>query len=287
MAFSQVIEDKNSPTGKSLVRLSGATDAGSAAAMAVAQEAKQTADAALPKAGGEMTGPVSNLKIGGVLDADLYDASAVTMKAMKDYAPMNLAMTSMIHVGGDNASDTADLNAGRGLSADKPFASLTGALLWAVMNTVRFTNLTLMIHSDLVYDYSGQIWNPNIGRIQLISSDTNQHIITLQQPIELVCGNLTFEYNLKLVSSGVSNFFYINGLMGACRLTIGEGVELSGEVTESIRVANGGVCVVAGNMTGVVTGKKYSCTTGGMIIGASKIPGTEAGTCDANSKAFG
>lgn len=93
MAFSQVIEDKNSPTGKSLVRLSGATDAGSAAAMAVAQEAKQTADAALPKAGGEMTG-------GLVQTLTSIDATIAAPEASKYVYPWMLQDINGNRIGG-------------------------------------------------------------------------------------------------------------------------------------------------------------------------------------------
>ena len=57
-----------------------------------------------------------------------YGSDIVNTKAMKDYAPMKGSGSVSIFVGGSNASDTADLFAGRGLSADKPFATIDAAI---------------------------------------------------------------------------------------------------------------------------------------------------------------
>lgn len=61
MAFYQVVENMNAPSGKGVVQLSGSTSVGAEAALAAAQAAQQTADEALPKVGGTLTGSLTTL----------------------------------------------------------------------------------------------------------------------------------------------------------------------------------------------------------------------------------
>lgn len=123
MAFSQVIEDKNSPTGKSLVRLSGATDAGSAAAMAVAQEAKQTADAALPKAGGEMSGPIK-VFMGEPITGANGQRGYISLGGSDKQKLVDLLCNYYKSAGSDNGAVTAFVRALNPL-AENAFADLT------------------------------------------------------------------------------------------------------------------------------------------------------------------
>lgn len=53
-----------------------------------------------------------------------------------------------IHVGGDNASDTADLYDGRGLSADKPFATLAGAISFVESHYSIYSEVNYVLHTD-------------------------------------------------------------------------------------------------------------------------------------------
>lgn len=365
MAFSQVIEDKNSPTGKSLVRLSGATDAGSAAAMAVAQEAKQTADAALPLDGSkEMTGDLNirkllpvivlthndiareddlasvhqswffmydkdNKPLGGIAEylsnekhviylrvyrqteefaisdlsivyekegapyatsphprSDNYGTDIVTMKALKDYAPMKVANTVNIHINTETGSDTAGLLAGRGFSEDKPLKTL-GAALGLTAGHIGTGQVNIILHSDVTLSELISFACAQC-RVVTITSDTTLRKIRCTDSLaqlSIVAGRVVLE-NIEL--AGEASCARILSVSNNGYMSIRTGVVFSGACNDSIVGAfTGGILEIAQAITGTITGKKYLCTNGGMIIGASKIPGTIDGTCDANSKAFG
>lgn len=363
MAFSQVIEDKNSPTGKSLVRLSGATDAGSAAAMAVAQEAKQTADAALPKAGGKMTGnlliekttpQINQTCVGadrtneigngqgwfGMYDENnlpmsffataaratdtitymrlyapqaenatadlgivypragepyaygpgprsLYNNDLATMMSVMNFAQQKTIANVNMYVGGDNASDTADLRDGRGLAPDKPFATPLAAALFAITHYSGAYSINLCLQSDdLVWDYTTGLYAPNLYSLKL-TSDTTKRTLTLAKPINVTGDNIQIT-NLNLVTSGtIDCFMRASSLERIAHLYLAH-LDFSGTVTQGTVVADSGATIyINTELTGEVTGPRFLCRRGSKILGFGTnrdgIPGSADGVLTADS----
>lgn len=283
MALSQVIEENGV---KKLAPMPGATNVGAAEAMAVAAEAKATAEAALPKAGGEMTGPVSNFKLSG-LAANIYDASAVSSKWVKDYAPRKTGNSSVLWVNELTGSDTANLMEGRGFSQDMPFLTLVAAAAWASAH-MSGSAVTINLDSDINLPSGLNVVCPNLGTL-IISADT--HTINLGAPISVSYGKLNIKRGKFVAASSMRCFMYAAGLAG-CNpvLSLEHTIELQGTVTEAaIMAAYGGTVIMytGSELTGNVTGKRYSALNCGRILvggrGAEAIPGTEAGICDASS----
>lgn len=227
--------------------------------------------------------------IWGTVDSNLYNATISTMKAMKDYAAMKLASQTNMYVNAETGSDTADLFMGRGFSEEKPFKSL--AALFQYLNNISTPSLIeVHLKSDIsISNANGVIYsNVNIGGVAL---NGEGHVINLSD-VQYVHSGCLRLLNCNFNATATIGAFWavVSTYSSNSSLIFQEGNTFNGTVSTAAIVArDSGQVQILGSaqITGNVTGKKYSCTNGGIIIGASKIPGTEAGTCDANSKAFG
>lgn len=186
-----------------------------------------------------------------------------------------------IHVGGANASDTADLFQGRGLSEDCPFASIQAAASWARLNLACDT-AEFILHADMNFPTLDVFWQSGAIRQALIRSDSTLRTLHARQVI-CYAGWLELKdigINLNNTSRGI----VANGALSM--LVINGSVNVSGSTAIIADANNGGFIKISGSMSGSVTGCRYSCTTGGRILtggqGPNAIPGTTAGTCDAS-----
>lgn len=215
---------------------------------------------------------------------DSYGNDIVTTKYAKDKFLQKLSSQLILYVGGAGASDTADLFAGRGMTADKPFATLDAAWKYGVNNFCGGAqNLHLVVQADLA---CGIVFinSVNINAI-VIKSDSVKRNITLTR-LEVGAGAVQLE-NIKL-TAGTGSPYILAARSAGTMLTLDAGVELYGAPGEcAVKAKWGGMVLVNGDIGGSVTGKRYICEGCGRIVtngrGATAIPGTEAGTCDASS----
>lgn len=217
-----------------------------------------------------------------------YASDIVNTKAMKDYAPYVIPGGATLHIDAVNGSDTADLFMGRGFSQEKPFKTLNALFMWLSRCSSQ-SIVSVVLHSDIQYPPTNQVYRePMIFAVQLQSDDVRRTINIMNEGGLVIQGGVLRFANINLQASGIGHFISVDGQTGYAKCFIGNDVSMDGEVTvAALSVTRGGECYIHAPVTGNVTGKKYICTNGGMIIGASSIPGSEAGTCDANSKAFG
>lgn len=333
---------------------------GLAATKAIADSAKTTAEAALPKAGGEMTGffkYVSNIidvtqnpetnqyfrnywgdknkvDIGAVgmiqrpsgsvetcllamnrkddgtevlstiytvalrdgtnyatcshPRPDNYGNDIVTTKYAKDTFPLKVNSAKIWHLGGENASDTTDLLAGRGESVNMPFASLHGILAFLRSHTGGGL-CAIQLHGDVEYeDSNGQLLG-NAG-VFFINHDGTPRTIHFKSPFQIQSGVISFGNGLILHADNISNFLISNGTISPAQINL-QACVLTGTVSNgSILYANQfGSITVSLDISGDIAGKKYSAENGGRILargGKDNLPGTQNGLCDANSYVF-
>lgn len=214
--------------------------------------------------------------------SDDYTKQIVTMRKLKDYAVKKTPLFSEIHVGGANASDTANLFQGRGLSADMPFATLSAAFAWVNQSmNAQSSPIKFILHSDQSLSGNHAL-NPAILENQVVSDDTKRTVTI--NTFTVLSGTVTFG-NVNLQgASGAAYGLCSNGSYGSSMTKIAGGVSINGAFSASVVYANVRGCInVVETPTGNATGKKYVATNGSLIIGASKLPGSEAGTCDSTS----
>lgn len=299
-------------------------------ALSTANTAKTTADAAKTAASTAQTTANSALSA-----ANTANTTASAAKAAADTANTNataalnkinsfssaimgkLTTDKDVYVGGDNASDTADLGNGRGDSG-KPFLTLAAALKYVLANnssnaTINFllystqslggplpaTNnaskvtikpqnpankVTLAVYSDIsietgIYEFSDIYFNfGGFGlRVHGLNSYAGVRITH--------CDFTGTHYGLEFSGPGAS--FYLdddNYFYGQCW-----GDPNNPDTTPYgpglFSLYSGAYGTIAGLCFGSVGGRKY-CLTGGSILFASgrNIPANIAGSTDGNSK---
>lgn len=200
-----------------------------------------------------------------------------------------------VHVGGANASDTADLFSGRGLSADKPFATLLAAINFINHNYLVANRAMFILHSDITITDRQRILVKNMGMCAVCSDDTKR-TITLEGSAAYLdmWGGCFAMWDVNVQLNGARNFIRSNSVYGFATVYLGNqfdtashAVNLNGTVTVATIEASGGSVYLHDELTGSVTGKRYACANGGRIItngrGVNAIPGTIAGTCDESS----
>lgn len=235
-----------------------------------------------------------------LLEKNIADSSYV--KSLTD--------TVFIHAGGENASDTEDLFNGRGLTEDKPFASLRGAIEFASNNYYSSRRIiVIVLHDDMTFTnehlsnhgISIQITSDSVRRkitfadkrmhlqftnmtFNNVSIDMNNYCLMVNgwtRPSSVLMGNVDFSGNkMSITLIGKMSSVYVNG-----------NLEFNGTVDPNgalFHVDGGLVCLRQSvTLSGNVTGKRYECVCGGCIVTGGKgpdfIPGTIEGTCDANS----
>lgn len=217
--------------------------------------------------------------------SDAYGTGIVNNRRLMDYAPQKLTSEINIYVGGANASDTADLFNGRGLTSDKPFATLGAALAFIRGNFFAPSlYLTIIPQADLTGNFT--IWGHGL-RCLRIGHPSQKYTITGNMTV--LSGAVCLR-NLKLVAPADTVYLiYMNGAEGGRpHLRILENVELSGTVTGAAIASDyGSIVLISKPLTGAITGKRYLVASGGAIYtngkGPNAIPGTVAGTCDSVS----
>lgn len=223
------------------------------------------------------------------LEGALSFAGEVPARALiiKQYADerylQKLAADRFVEVGGANASDTADLNAGRG-GAGKPFATLPAAAAWACSALGGAKAVIFRLHANMTLTAPLNIYAAPIQNLRIMSDDTKR-TLTLGGPIQVYGGSFTIEQVKLEAGAELPHFLLADGQQHSANCIIGAGVEMSGVVSNaSIYAANGGHVFLGADIAGEVTGKKYSCVRGGRIISNNhQIPGTDDGTYDGSS----
>lgn len=229
----------------------------------------------------------------------------------------HLPADSIVHIGGENASDTADLFRGRGFDADKPFASLLAAFSFIGTNyegdVCRFR-----LHEDMAFSATPTSLrlNPAV-RSYLLESASYSALKKLLIPgtLTVLDGVLDFSYLNVEITGGAA--LIVNGTAAPAVLRFSNTINISG-TNWSIRStgamanmifstgemsfsgtanASGFIhCYALGNVQVVgnpvingpdATGRRYYVRSGGRIItggkGAEFFPGTEAGDTDSIS----
>lgn len=223
--------------------------------------------------------------------------------------PKKNTNTVTLHLGGDNASDTDSLHVDRGLTADKPFATLNGVWAYAI-NNFTGADIIILIHGEVVWSATNSLYQYGPSSITLMGADSNA-VFKLQKDLILLQGITTLRslnididthriqcdgnwghnhLNVSTVTFTGSNpisflraisdsfiWFYGNNTFNG---TVGVAT-VAAELGATIEV------FTAANLTGSVTGKRYFATNGSRIIVAGKgvnvFPGSEAGTVDSSS----
>lgn len=291
MPFAQVVEENGQ---KKLAPVPGGIAGGGvdAEARALAGQAKEIAEAALPISGGAMTGAVSNLTLAG-LEALKYDASAVSGQQVMDYAPQMAPESGVtIHVDAEspNASDTNGLYEGRGLTEEMPFLSFGAAVSLA---NARFAGgvVNILLHSNV--EFSGALNpTPAIKYLSITSDATKRTIFT--NGINCNMGNVYFgSAHFEAINDSIPYFIRSMGGYGQPTLRLySSGVSFKGAVTQgAICLWSCGFCYILGGGTfpgSDVTGKKYFNCKGSVICApdgsANNLPGNDAGYTDPTSK---
>lgn len=215
----------------------------------------------------------------------LYNNDGATAKWVMDYAPQKLTVAIIdIIVGGTGASDTADLNNGRGLSYDKPFATFNAAVSWALAHYVgAICNINFVINADISVS-AINICAYNVGSVTITSTSNTKHTINISQYIACIGGIVSYK-NIKLNGNSSNSAFYgrHNNI-----IIVETGVEVSGSFTSATaNIAINSALYLNATISGSCTGKRYGLAAGGAIYsngkGVNAIPGTEAGTVDTSS----
>lgn len=185
------------------------------------------------------------------------------------------------------ASDTADLWQGRGLSAEKPFKTFQAAWNW--LN--RHTNnnfVTLNLLTDLEWD-SAYPWfqTQTLNTITIQSYPTTERKKLILPRGAKVFSSFVEMRNLEInfpASGSHVGLWAQGGYRGSSPTLSVHDCVLSGEASTIFSALGNGTISVS-NLSGTVAGKKYSATTGSRIFGVDTIPGTTEGTCDSTSVA--
>lgn len=246
--------------------------------------------------------------LGIVTPGDNAPTSAIVNKAyVQDRLIHRLAGNKSIHVWPShaNASDTANLWFGRG-DPDKPFASLEAALRFgeAVYASPSW-QLNIVLHENMAFD-NLLTYPQNVGGV-LISSADSANPVTLAltgvfRPgrgytafggirVALASmfnqfGTLEIRANTEITATDASAILFNNYGRGAITLIASDNIVFGGACACVLAAGRGGCVDMRRAVTGAITGKKYDANMGGLIVGSTYIPGTEAGTADSNSKAI-
>lgn len=216
-----------------------------------------------------------------------YDHRAVDMMYLKNYASENFVNPITLHVFGANASDTADLKNGRGLTEDKPFATLMAAIKYAAQNYAGSSVVVITLHGN--GELTGTLPRlHNLGYVK-IDSDATTRTLTVSDVAHV--GGCLVIGKLKLVAQGgAANFFGASGWSSDAATILFQGAsEFSGVVSNAAVTASyGAKIIVSAQLTGNVTGKRFNLSGGSMLIssgiGATAIPGNQDGISDSSSK---
>lgn len=217
------------------------------------------------------------------LARNLYNNDIAVMRNVMDYSPQRYTANIAAYVGGANASDTADLNNGRGLSEAKPFATPLAALKWAATHYAAAVVLNLVFCANMSLD--GLAIPGNLFHYINMSGKTAATKLSLSAPISLSGGGLQLS-NISLEGSNIEAFVRASGSYRACRVVIGAGVTMNGSVIEgTVFALNGAQVICTSAVSGTVTGKKYRLATNSFLGAPQYLPGSEDGLKDASSYA--
>lgn len=245
------------------------------------------AENALPKSGGEMTGPVSGLKIGGSLSANLYDASAVSAKWARDRCLYKAVNGLDVFIDSVNGSDTADLYAGRG-SMEKPFLTLHAAANLIGAAYAGIGGVTFKLLNDIALPESGTLYMPLDFITRITSADPDNPVkVTVTKNFALGSGNFALG-DLKIHGSdGAQNLIFCTGYSRYSRVLIDGSIEFSGTAAQAvIGVYWGGRVNILGGaqLTGSPSGKKYDVGQASQLFTSGvQIPGSLAGQVSTGS----
>lgn len=218
------------------------------------------------------------------LARNLYNNDIAVMRNVMDYSPQRQTANIAAYVGGANASDTADLNNGRGLSEAKPFATPLAALKWAATHYAAPVVFSLVFCTDMQLP-DGLAIPANLFNYINMSGKTAATKLSLSAPISLSGGGLQFS-NINLEGSNIETFVRASGSYRACRVVIGAGVTMNGSVIEgTVFALNGAQVICTSAVSGTVTGKKYRLATNSFLGAPQYLPGSEDGQKDASSYA--
>lgn len=224
----------------------------------------------------------------------LYVNDVATAKWVMDYAPQKLASNINIYINPTTGSDTADLHNGRGLTQDKPFKSFEAAKAWIETNIVSGScTVFLTIMEDTAI---GQVHLSLANIKQLYLSASNPSVnLSIAEGLVVDFGELRI-FNITLTPNSATAWAAIQAVSRGI-ITIDDNVTINGGTKvdgvnpyANVRAVDGGLVRITQTATisGSATGQRYACINGGMIIsngkGVNAIPGTIAGTADANSK---
>ena len=222
---------------------------------------------------------------------------AITAQWANNKYPLKVSSLN-IYVGGSNASDTADIGNGRGLSADKPFATIQAALNYIKATFVYvggYPPIYVHLMEDNLILPSG-VWLGNL-HVQIRDGLTDGSVRTLfTNSTEFSSGVLSFYGNFKLKAlSDDARYIVRSTAYNAAGSTLyfaGSSLELEGTVSNGAIAAQncGRVFLHSNAISGNITGRRYHITYGGQILtngrGANLIPGSIEGYSDASGLYF-
>lgn len=150
--------------------------------------------------------PVASGGSAGDADLSVYP----TREEMKAYAPQKRTTALDVHVDPSHANASDTLDEGRGLSADKPFATLPVAVMWSYSNYYACSNIRIILHNDIVIDNSWNIMLPSAMLVRIVSDTTTRSITlpgtdTAAKRIGLYSGHLQFE-NVNVTAASITAY---------------------------------------------------------------------------------
>ena len=217
-----------------------------------------------------------------------YGTDIVTTKYLKDYAPQKHGLDIHLYIDAVTGSDTNDLFAGRGMSLDKPFASLLAAVNWVKTNICGAGTIYINLLSDIVLTGNLTIDAPQVKSILIQGHLTSKKItIPSGNRIYVSGGGAAFQ-RVEIIGNNALQLLCCDAQRHASHAFFGGEVTFNGSVTNStLSSVIGGQILVAESINGSVTGTRYRCMHGASIItrglGENAIPGSAAGVCDSSS----
>lgn len=154
-----------------------------------------------------------------VLDAGLKPADVSELRSRVAATLQNIKGEKTFYVGGDNASDTADLGNGRGETAAMPFATFDAACQH-IANNYAGAAATVVIVLQADAECNANLFFKNFHQVK-ITSDSTRRTLKLNQHYQGLEGNI--ELNNITVANGDDSFTAKRCLQlsnAGCRLTL-------------------------------------------------------------------
>lgn len=225
---------------------------------------------------------------------DAYGNYAANTKYVKDNFVQAVTKSLNTYVGGANASDTADLGNGRGLTSDKPFANIMPAMDW-VLSHYNIGNhiFVFIVQDNLDLGSANDLFLHAQGAYCYIQSADANNLKRIKANRFIVYeGHLHFR-NIEL--EAYNTLYCMQAATALGHISLGDTVNFYGNLTSAthggcVYIPTAGTVSVSSAATigGNFTGKRFHIAGVGTILsggkGVNAFPGTQAGVVEGSAK---